>query len=76
MPVMVQIRNMPDGVHRRLMARAAASGLSLSDYLLQMARREAEQPSLDELWERIRSRTPAKGPIDGAELVRLGRDGR
>lgn len=76
MPVMVQIRNMPDGVHRRLKARAAASGLSLSDYLLQMARREAEQPTLDELWERIRSRTPATGPIDGAELVRLGREAR
>ncbi|HUP48364.1 MAG TPA: hypothetical protein VNA04_06200 [Thermoanaerobaculia bacterium] len=43
---MVQIRNMPDAMHRKLKARAAESGLSFSDYLLRELRKVAEQPTL------------------------------
>ncbi len=45
MSKMIQIRNVPDGLHRRLKARAAMAGRSLSDYLLNEIRRAAERPS-------------------------------
>jgi plasmid stability protein len=47
MPKMVQIRHVPDDVHRRLKARAAVAGMSLSDYLLAEVRRALERPTLE-----------------------------
>jgi len=41
MSVMVQIRNMPDDLHRRLKSRAALAGMSLSEYLLRELRHVA-----------------------------------
>ena len=73
---MIQIRNVPDGLHRRLKARAALAGMSLSDYLLHEIRRVAERPTLEELRARLESRpavTPAESP---AEAVRSERDSR
>jgi antitoxin FitA len=67
---MIQIRNVPDRVHRRLKARAAEEGLTLSDYLLRMAEREAELPTLEELSERIRGRGRAGSLRSSAEIVR------
>ena len=52
MPKMIQIRNVPDELHRRLKMRAAAAGMSLSDYLLNQIRLVAEQPT----WEEFRAR--------------------
>ena len=46
MSKMIQIRNVPDALHRRLKARAAEAGMSLSDYLLAELRRSAERPTL------------------------------
>jgi antitoxin FitA len=74
MPKMIQIRNVPDGLHRKLKARAAEQGLTLSDYLLRMAEREADKPTIAELTERIRSRGPARMDISAAEIVRQMRD--
>jgi antitoxin FitA len=74
MPKMIQIRNVPDGLHRKLKARAAEQGLTLSDYLLRMAEREAEKPTIAELTERIRRRGPARPDISAAEIVRQMRD--
>jgi plasmid stability protein len=45
----IQIRHVPDGLHRKLKARAALEGLSLSDYLLQEVRRMAERPTTADL---------------------------
>lgn len=75
MPVMIQIRNVPDELHRQLKSRAALAGKSLSDYLLVELRRAAEYPTPEELKARILSRTPIEG-VDPAELVREGRDER
>ena len=47
MSTMIQIRNVPDALHRRLKARAALAGMSLSDYLLSEIREVAERP----LWK-------------------------
>ena len=67
---MIQIRNVPESVHRRLKARAAEEGVTLSDYLLRMAEREAELPTLAELSERIRRRAPARSVRSSAEIIR------
>lgn len=52
----IQIRNVPDDVHRRLKARAAADGTSLSEYILREMTRVARAPTTAELDERIRAR--------------------
>jgi hypothetical protein len=43
---MIQLRNVPDALHRTLKARAAMTGMSLSDYLLAEIREIAERPTL------------------------------
>jgi len=76
MSKMIQIRNVPDALHRRLKVRAAEAGMSLSDYLLADLRRSAERPTPAELRERLRSRTPVSPPISTARAVREARDSR
>ena len=76
MSVMVQIRNMPDEMHRILKARAAAEGMSLSDYLLQELRKSAEVPTIAEWLERVRQRAPVNPDISSEEAVRAERDAR
>ena len=56
---LIQIRNVPDDVHRTLKSRAAAEGTSLSDYVLREVTRVARAPTPDELDARIRRRRPA-----------------
>ncbi len=55
---MIQIRNVPDRVHRELKARAALAGMSLSDYLLFQLRRSLERPTREELLKRVAKRAP------------------
>jgi antitoxin FitA len=76
MSKMVQLRNVPEELHRRLKARAALEGLSLSDYLLGEIRRFAERPTLAELKERIRRRSPVAVDVAPARAVRAERDKR
>lgn len=69
----LQVRDVPVEVHRTLKARAAASGRSLSEYALDVLSREAAQPTLDELLDRVR----AHGAVDvGDNAVRILRDER
>lgn len=76
MSTMIQIRNVPDALHRRLKARAALSGLSLSDYLLNEIRQTAERPTIDELRARLQSRDASVLTPPPAIAVRAERDGR
>lgn len=76
MSTMVQIRNVPDGLHRRLKARAALAGMSLSDYLLGEIRRVADRPTLEEMRARLAQRSRATPPEPPARAVRAERDGR
>lgn len=69
---MVQIRNMPEKLHRTLKSRAAQAGMSLSAYLLRELKRSADKPSIEEILERIRKREPIRD-VSGADLVRQGR---
>ena len=76
MSKMIQVRNVPDELHRRLKARAALAGLSLSDYLLRELNRAAERPTAEEMLERLRSRAPVELGEDVADAVRGERDAR
>ena len=73
---MIQIRNVPDTLHRRLKSRAALAGMSLSDYLLDHLRVVAKQPTVDELQARLQRLPPLKPSISPAEAVRAERDRR
>jgi plasmid stability protein len=72
----IQIRNVPDDLHRLLKARAAKAGMSLSEYLLAEIRRSAEVPTMDEWLERVRSRPKVRARISSAQLIREDRDSR
>ena len=74
MGAMVQIRNVPEALHRQLKSRAALAGMSLSDYLLSEIRQVAERPTIDELRARLRSRTEMAPSVPPAEAVRAERD--
>ncbi len=74
MSKMIQIRNVPDALHRRLKARAALEGKSLSDYLLAEIREIAERPTVEEMRARLASRTPVALSIEPALAVRAERD--
>lgn len=76
MSKMIQLRNVPEALHRTLKARAATAGMSLSDYLLVEIKEIAERPTLAEIRERLHKRKPVAAEIDTALLVRTERDGR
>jgi plasmid stability protein len=73
---MVQIRNVPVDFHRRLKARAAMEGMSMSDYILRELRKSLDRPSRAEVLQRIRARSTPDLPVDVASLIREGRDSR
>jgi antitoxin FitA len=76
MPKMVQLRHVPDDLHRKLKARAAMAGMSLSDYLIAEVRRAAERPTLEDLRERLASRRPVRPSVPPADAVREERESR
>ena len=70
----VQIRDVPDDVHRVLRARAAAAGLSLSDFLRREVIAAAEQPTVAEVLARAAARSggaPGQAIVD---VIRAARD--
>lgn len=71
----VQVRGVPEDVHRRLRSQAALSGQSLNEYLLARMTELANVPTIGELAERIRERTPYAGPSSAA-AIRAERDTR
>jgi plasmid stability protein len=73
---MIQLRHVPDELHRKLKARAAIEGLSLSDDLLQEVRRVAERPTLGEIRDRLARRTPVTTRVSPVRAVRTERDRR
>ena len=73
---MIQLRNVPDALHRQLKARAALAGMSLSDYLLSEIREIAERPTLAEMRERLHQRKPVLTKLDSARMIREERDAR
>lgn len=76
MAVMIQVRNVPEGLHRSLKARAATAGMSLSDYLLGELHEIAQRPTLAEFRERLHTRRPVRAALDSAALLREERAAR
>ncbi len=72
----IRIRNVPDRMHRKLKARAAMAGMSLSDFLLAVMRAFAERPTVTELRERVRNRSRVAAGVSAADAVRRERDAR
>lgn len=73
---MIQVRHVPDEIHRRLKARAALAGLSLSDYLLEEIKRTADKPTVEELRSRLQTRPVSEPAVPPAEAVRAERESR
>jgi antitoxin FitA len=71
----IQIRNVPDDLHRALKVRAAQEGSTLSHYILAALPRLADKPTAEQVAARIRQRSPVGGP-PAAELIREERDKR
>jgi antitoxin FitA len=76
MAKMIQLRHVPDGLHRQLKARAALAGLSLSDFLVREVRKIAEQPTPEEMLQRLSQREPYTGKLSPTEVLRQERDSR
>ncbi len=53
---MLQVRDVPDDVHAELRRRAAAAGMSLSDFARQELSRVARRPALADLLDRAAAR--------------------
>lgn len=76
MSTMIQIRHVPDEMHRTLKSRAAKAGMSLSDYLLAELRHIAERPTMEEMRERL-ARLSAEDPDPSpTQILREERDAR
>jgi antitoxin FitA len=73
MSAMVQIRNVPDEIHRELKARAALAGVSLSDYILGELRRAVARPTRAEVLQRLEALPPLKTRRNSAAMVRAER---
>jgi len=73
---MIQIRNVPENVHRDLKARAARAGMTLSDYLLDVIRKATERPEPELLLKRVRERTPVYVSESPADALRAEREAR
>jgi plasmid stability protein len=76
MGTLIQVRDVPDDVHRVLKARAAREGVSLSEYLRTELQRVADSPTPQELLARLRSRTAVSTEESSAGALRAVRDER
>ncbi|MDX2225149.1 MAG: hypothetical protein SFV21_20500 [Rhodospirillaceae bacterium] len=77
MSKMIQLRNVPDALHRQLKARATGEGMSLSDYLIREARAMVARPTLAEFKARLAALPPVLSvPESSAEAVRAERENR
>ena len=76
MATMIQIRNVPQKIHRQLKSRAALKGLSMSEYILQELTKSLERPPREELLDRIAQLSEAELQPSPAEVIRAERDRR
>ncbi len=76
MATMIQIRNVPDVMHRRLKARAAMEGVSMSQYVMWAIERSLERPSRRELLASIRRQPELVVGVSPADVLCAERDAR
>ncbi len=73
---MVQIRDVPDRIHRELQRRAKARGVPLTRYLEEILEREVSRPAREEVFARIRAREALNIDVPVAEIIREERETR
>ena len=73
---MVQIRNVPTLFHRRLKARAATEGMSMSDYILREVGKALDRPTRLEVLDRLSARPVRQLKTNAADVIRGERDAR
>lgn len=66
---MIQIRNVPADLHRAIKQRAAALGMTMSDYLLVEVRKALETPTMAEMLDRLAALPPADVDVDVAQML-------
>jgi plasmid stability protein len=71
---LIQVRNVPDEFHRRLKARAAIEGLSMSDYVLRELRKALDRPTRREILDRLQAQPVRRLRQGAAEVIRAERD--
>lgn len=76
MPKMIQVRNVPDRLHRELVRRARARNLTLTDYIQEILEREVARPPAEEVFERVAQRPRVRLGRPAAELIREERAAR
>jgi plasmid stability protein len=76
MSKMIQVRNVPDRLHRELVKRAKARGQALTDYLQEILQREVARPPAEEVFQRIARRPPVRLGRGASELIREERGDR
>jgi plasmid stability protein len=76
MAKMIQIRHVPEELHRKLKVRAAEAGVSLSDFLRKEVELVAERPTIAELRERLARRSAVRLRVSPARVIRQERDRR
>lgn len=70
---MIQVRNVPAKLHAELTRRAKKSGLSLTEYIENILQREVARPPLDEIFDRIESRSRVEIRESSAAIIRRER---
>ena len=70
---MIQVRNVPDGLHRELVRRAEARGQTLTAYIQEILEREVARPPVEEVLARIKARGPVDIGESPAEAIRAAR---
>jgi len=73
---MIQMRDVPDDIHRILKSRAVREGMSLSDFLKRELARAAERPTMQEWLESTRQAKPVRAAQSPAQIIRELRDSR
>jgi len=73
---MIQVRNVPDRLHKELVRRARVRGQTLTDYLQEILEKEVARPDREEVFRRIRQSDPVDLPVPAATLIREGREER
>jgi len=76
MSVMIQIRHVPDEIHKALKIRAVQKGMNLSEYLLREITAIAQHPTLEEVVQRIESRPAVRIEESSVAAVRSERESR
>jgi plasmid stability protein len=76
MSKMIQVRNVPDRLHRELMRRARSRGQNLTDYVQEILEREVARPPAAEVFERIRRRGSVSLGRPAADLIKQERAAR